>query len=116
MILMLVAIHLLVHDLLYYFNKKEFESKSWISGDQKQRGYMVHHLIDSKILEGKTKDEVISILGKPDVTSVQEKFSMEEIIYNVDIGFKFGGTTWPYYLRLYFKPDTGEWDGYCLAD
>tara|TARA_R110002111_G_scaffold221743_2_gene283929 strand:- start:369 stop:686 length:318 start_codon:yes stop_codon:yes gene_type:complete len=47
-------------------NKAEkFNKEKWISGTQIERGNMSTDLVESKILIGKTKSEILDLLGNP---------------------------------------------------
>lgn len=49
---------------LFYFNNWQFSSEEWARSPSK-RYEIVDDLLDSEILDGKTKQEVLSILGEP---------------------------------------------------
>ena len=49
---------------LFYYNDWQFSTEEWKRAPSK-RHEIVDDLIDSDILDGKTKQEVISILGEP---------------------------------------------------
>ena len=76
--------------------RMKFNSESWKKGDFKLRGKMSNDLVDSEILIGKTKDEVIELLGKFD----GELSDM--IFYKIDVGIIFGSGKWLYMLMIYF--------------
>lgn len=48
------------------FTPVSFEHHAWKSGDHELRGKMAHDLLEKKILIGKTREEVIDMLGSPD--------------------------------------------------
>ena len=75
-------------------NNKPFNSEAWLKGDRRVRGQMTHSLKDGRILEGKSRPEVIAMLGKPD-----GEYS-EVLIYQVDLGHKFGSSPWLYQLNV----------------
>ena len=78
-------------------NNKPFNSEVWLKGDQRVRGQMASSLKDNRILEGKSRSEVIAMLGKPD-----GEYS-EVVTYQVDLGHKFGSSPWLYQLNVAFE-------------
>jgi hypothetical protein len=44
----------------------KFESNGWRNGDSVRRGAMSQKLVDSRVLLGRSREEVISLLGAPD--------------------------------------------------
>jgi hypothetical protein len=83
--------------LLACSNNKPFDSEAWLKGDRKVRGQMAHSLRDGRILEGKCQTEVIAVLGNPD-----GEYS-EVLIYQVDLGHKFGSSPWLYQMNVAFE-------------
>jgi hypothetical protein len=73
-------------------NKAEkFNKEKWINGTQIERGNMSTDLVDSKILIGKTKTQIIELLGNPkDSTKIN-------FHYQVDFGFMV-----PFHLDIDF--------------
>lgn len=47
-----------------------FDTPTWLSTRAEQRYYMARFLLDSGVLTGKSRAEVLSMLGKPDSGSV----------------------------------------------
>jgi hypothetical protein len=82
-----------------FFVKKEFNQSKWISGDERTRGEMVHDLVGKKILDGKTKPEVIEMLGK----GYEGKDG--SLFYVVDTGQRFVFDKWLYRLIIFFDSD-----------
>lgn len=78
-----------------------FNHDKWLNGDRKIRGEMVDKIITDSMLLGKSKDEIISLLGEPTASDTTQPF-----IYEVDIGKKTGpfgfGGTWLFYLTVQF--------------
>ena len=73
-------------------NKAEkFNKEKWINGTQIERGNMSTDLVDSKMLIGKTKVEVIELLGNP------KDSSLINFHYPVDFGFMV-----PFHLDINF--------------
>jgi len=62
---------------LSYYPQRAFNSKEWIY-DFSSRKNMCDDLINSKLLIGKTKEEVIGILGED-----YNKYSETQIVYNI---------------------------------
>jgi hypothetical protein len=77
----------------------KFNRGEWLHGDIRTRGKMVDYIIEDSILIGKSKSEVLSLLG--DQGETNGNFS-----YPVDIGkttgpFGWGGI-WPFDLNIHF--------------
>jgi hypothetical protein len=49
---------------------RRFESQQWNSGDKQMGGGMAQDLIGRAILDGKSRDEVRQLLGKPNAEEV----------------------------------------------
>lgn len=87
-------------------DRTEFEHAAWLRGDVRDRGRMVEDLVDRKLLDGKSMEEVMDFLGSPD--AVRDDGMIE---YTVDTGTKFWFETW--YHRLSIRPDdSGRVKGY----
>ena len=82
------------------FNNESFNSERWIRGDIRVRGRMVRDLRSTRLLEGKTEAEIISLLGEPDYRSELRP----AWVYKVDIGHKFGSGPWTYDLFVLIDP------------
>lgn len=82
-----------------------FDQQAWLAGDWTLRGRMVDDLIADSLLMGKTKSEVVALLGDQGDTICN--FS-----YPVDIGLKVGpfgiGGTWLFFLNVHFDTLTGK--------
>lgn len=61
-----VASYLFLPELNILLHRKSFNHQEWVAGDAKERGKMVYDLMDSKILMGKKRDEIIHLLGPAD--------------------------------------------------
>lgn len=79
----------------------KFNSEKWLNGDRRIRGTMVDEIINDSMLLGKTKNEILSLLGEPTASDTSNP-----IVYTVDIGKKTGplgsGGVWLFYLTLQF--------------
>ncbi len=79
--------------------KMKFNREEWLKGDRRTRGKMVHSIIEDSILIGKSKVEVLNLLG--DQGDTAGNFS-----YQVDLGLKTGplglGGIWPFDLNIDF--------------
>lgn len=68
---------------------------------------MVDHIIADSVLIGKTKAEVISLLGDPTASD-----NSEPLVYVVDIGEKLGpfglGGEWTFYMTVFFDTSTSK--------
>jgi hypothetical protein len=85
---------------LYYTNRSqqlEFDSEQWKTGDKKVRASMV------RILIGKNQDEVKNLLGEPDRKTDNER--VNEYIYLVDLGHKYGSDPWYYFYKVRFDQE-----------
>ena len=60
---------------------EKFDTEKWRNGNQIERGNMSTDLVESKILIGKTKSEIIDLLGKPKDSSITN------FHYLVDFGY-----------------------------
>jgi hypothetical protein len=85
--------------------KLEFNSNEWLNGDIRSRGKMVDNIIEDSILIGKSKSEVLALLGSQGDTT--GNFS-----YPVDIGLTLGpfglGGIWPFDLNIHFDTLTNK--------
>ena len=79
--------------------KLKFNREEWLHGDIRTRGKMVDNIIEDSMLIGKSKSEVLTLLG--DQGDTTGNFS-----YPVDIGLKTGpfgwGGIWPFDLNIHF--------------
>ena len=65
------------------YEKKPFDSEKWRKGDRIDRGTMYFDLFEKRTLNGKTRDDVVRLLGEPD-----KKLSVEgrEVwLYRIDV-------------------------------
>ena len=80
-------------------DKMKFNKEEWIRGDIRTRGRMVNDIIEDSILIGKSKKEIVNLLGEQGDTTAN--FS-----YQVDIGLRTGpfglGGVWPFTLNIHF--------------
>ena len=76
--LLLVATILIFSSSCTYImgNNQKFDSEKWKNGNARDRGRMVYDLRDSKILIGKTEQEVNELLGKK--TDIETKILTDE--------------------------------------
>lgn len=86
-----------------------FAQDEWLQGNARTRGKMVHDLISRKIPDGKTKSEVIALLGMP------ADISSGSVSYVVDIGHKFDSHPWTYRLCIWLD-DSNRVKSYSLHD
>ena len=47
------------------YNPKKFESVKWKNASPREKGLMASDLVESKILIGKSKTEILELIGKP---------------------------------------------------
>jgi len=101
-----------------FFRRRAFDEQQWRTGDARVRGTMVHDLMDRKLIDGKSRDELVALLGEPDRSydePVAYVDSDRSIAYVVDIGDRFCGAPWTY--RLWIELDEARNAGdYRLAD
>jgi hypothetical protein len=65
------------------YTKKPFDSQQWKSGDAQTRGTMYFDLFVKRKLTGKSKDEVLELLGEPDKKTSSE--GLEVWLYRIEI-------------------------------
>ncbi len=85
--------------------KMKFDQEEWLHGDRRTRGKMVDNIIEDSILIGKSKIEILSLLGgQGDTTG--------NFGYPVDIGLKTGpfglGGVWLFDLNIHFDTLTNK--------
>jgi len=109
----LIKIRITILTLLFLFlyscwntaKKEKFDSQQWKSGNQIERGNMSTDLVESKILIGKTKVEILNILGQP------EDSSKTNFHYVVDFGYMT-----PFHLDIHFDQTNEKANKITLAD
>ncbi len=84
-------------------NNLSFNSAQWKNGDLRLRGQMSSDLEKSKILEGKTRDEVRDLLGEPfHINSMPVE--TENWWYKTDKGYKADGDNiWIHWFHVDFS-------------
>jgi len=83
-----------------------FDSERWKTGNKSVRGSMVKDINDSNMLKGKTKSEVVLILGKPDMEKVDGWVWSYEVITIPRCRF-----IWTCGMEIAFDPQTGKCTG-----
>ena len=84
-----------------YHPELKFNSIEW-NENKNDRHHMRKDLIESKLLIGKTKNEVIAILGKPENNFKIEMDTLKN--WNYSMGSEGHGMGWKFHnLDLYFK-------------
>lgn len=78
---------------------KKFDPSAWQVGSQIERGRMARDLVSSRMLLGRSREQVVGILGDPN------ERSSASMSYTVDIGHRFGLHPWTYRLCIEFKDD-----------
>ena len=98
---------LIIALLLIGCDSTHFESKDWIEGDYLQRGKMMDDLLQRGILEGKTRDEVLTLLGTP-VTEMEGcltyLYADDKVIY------------WTYRFDICFDDKSGTFKKHFITD
>ncbi len=82
-------------------NDVTFDSVEWKNGDLRVRGQMSKDLEKSKVLEGKTKTEVKSLLGEPNHTN-DTNSNYEHWSYETDKGTELSNDVWIHYYNIEF--------------
>src|SRR5262245_45387424 len=77
---------------------RPFQSPEWLKGDAEIRGSMVRDLDDSGLLIGMAREEVLALLGPPNAAHGAT------FVYQVDVGYRFGGSAWLYDFIVVFDP------------
>jgi hypothetical protein len=80
----------------YSFRQRQFDSSAWKQGDIRVRGEMVESLCAQSLLSGKRKNEVLDLLGKPDVDHEVQ------LRYQVDVGRRIAWEVFPVSLIVEF--------------
>lgn len=84
-----------------------FDKAKWLSGDRKIRGAMVDKMISDSILIGKSKSDVLQLLGSPTASD-----TTSPLVYEVDLGLKVGplglGGTWLFFMTVQFDTTTNK--------
>ncbi|MFA9214947.1 MAG: hypothetical protein ACEQSR_14080 [Candidatus Methylacidiphilales bacterium] len=82
------------------YEKIVFNREEWLNGNERIRGKMVDDIINDSILIGKSKIEVLNLLG-------DQTDTIGNLSYQVDIGLKYGimgfGGAWLFNLNIHFK-------------
>jgi hypothetical protein len=77
----------------------KFNSEEWLQGDIRTRGKMIDNIVEDSILIGKSKSEVLVLLGDQGDTT-------GNLSYPVDIGLTTGpfslGGIWLFYFNIHF--------------
>ena len=81
----------------------KFDSEDWQNGDRRLRGRMVDSLIDDSILIGKSKSEVLTLLGEPTASDTGCP-----LVYVVDVDQKLFGDVSLYYLTVQCDTVSGK--------
>lgn len=73
------------------YNPKKFDSVKWKNASQREKGLMASDLVDSKILLGKSKTEVLELIGKPkDSSNINFHYLIEFgyiVPFHLDVNF-----------------------------
>ena len=78
---------------------RRFDAEAWQAGSVRERGRMALDLERSRRLLGRTRAEVVSLLGQP------EGNHPTEMRYMVDLGYRFGFESWLYSVTVQFGDD-----------
>ena len=84
------------------YSPKPFNSQEWLAGDGIERGRMYLDLAKSRIVNGKSKDEVAKLLGEPD-----KKLEVEgKDVWHYYV--KFAGENPSNYIPVIFKDNKAQ--------
>jgi Na+(H+)/acetate symporter ActP len=87
---------LITVEIIFHIPHEEFNRAKWFES-KKSRWKMKNNLIESEILNGKNKAEVVNLLGKSDVGDTTN-------IWNYDLGVSGKGLGWCFnHLELTFE-------------
>lgn len=67
------------------YSAKPFNSAEWLAGDAIERGRMYGDIFEKNLLEGKSKDAVVKLLGEPDKKATVE--DREVWLYRIENRF-----------------------------
>jgi hypothetical protein len=91
-----------------WYSPKAFDAQAWRAGDVGQRARMVHDLVRSSTLMGRTQQEVIELLGPPDnqwPDSLQYFYVHHRLLDGwLDLPF----SNWREWLMIEFDPKSGR--------
>jgi len=91
-------------------NDLEFKSENWKSGDMRTKGKMTENILNDSLLIGKTKAEVLEMLGEPDQQTTSR------LHYTVDPGIEYMNEPWTYWLTVDFDTTNQKVKDVWLAD
>ncbi|AUC83482.1 hypothetical protein [Lacinutrix sp. Bg11-31] len=87
------------------YNPKKFEATRWKNASPREKGLMASDLVESKILIGKSKAEVLELIGKP------KDSSNINFHYLIEFGYMA-----PFYLDVNFQKNKNKVINVTLAD
>ena len=104
----------------------KFDSKAWKAGGSSSRGTMVQDLTDRELLIGRTRSEVVDLLGEPDMCGVSNKPEPTVSSAKCSDGkvdwFGYNVVTiprcdfWKCYLNVNFNSDTYRVEDLAVSD
>ena len=101
-ILLLICVFLISCITDFKSNNFSFNSEQWKNGNIRLRGQMSKNLEESKILEGKTKDEVKNLIGEPfHINSMPDE--TENWSYKTDKGITYTDDVWIHWFHADFS-------------
>jgi hypothetical protein len=87
---------------------RRFDAAAWRDGDRRVRGAMTLDLERSAVLIGRTKGEVMGLIGPPTASDTDG----HSLAYVVDLGLRTGpwglGGTWLFLTNVQFDTLTGK--------
>lgn len=103
------------------FQSVPFNSRQWISGDQGVRGQMYEDLAKGPVLNKKSEQEIVAVLGPPDYRSIGSQSSSLypeylHLVYKLDRSKRLGSTVLGEYLHILIDPATGKTAKHYTAD
>jgi hypothetical protein len=99
-----------------FWPDEKFTAERWNATPQNERHVMAKDLVQSRILEGMTKNDVISLLGHPESSGIKEDGTIRD---NISYYLKDGSTSISlnavWLLRVLFDPATGTVQKYGIG-
>ena len=99
-----------------FWPNETFSAERWNALPGDQRYLIANDLLQSRILDGMSKDDVIALLGRPDPGGTKEDGTVGD---NISFYLKSGSTTVSFnavwFIRILFDPVTGKVQRYLIA-
>jgi hypothetical protein len=97
-----------------FWPDERFTVERWNTGGQ--RHLIAKDLLQSRILDGMSKEEVVALLGRPDSGGIGEDGTIRDnISYTVKMGSTAISLNYVWLVRILFDPATGKVQRYLIA-